>query len=185
MAGYLSGAGAAGATRATSSPSCAAAAAPRSGGSSAGTDPDPLRCSRRYRPPDCSGRRIWDAAHDARRSPVAAYLAGRDITILPPPTLRWAPACRHPNGIHLPAMVAKVVNVDGKLIAVHRTFLRPDGSGKANIEPDRAALAPTGGGAVRLAPAAARLTVDEGIETCLSVMQATGETFWAALSTQG
>ena len=116
---------------------------------------------------------------------MAAYLAGRDITILPPPTLRWAPACRHPNGIHLPAMVAKVVNVDGKLIAVHRTFLRPDGSGKANIEPDRAALAPTGGGAVRLAPAAARLTVDEGIETCLSVMQATGETFWAALSTSG
>jgi hypothetical protein len=68
-------------------------------------------------------------------------------------SLRSAPACRHPSGIELPAMIARVDNIDG-LIGIHRTFLRPDGSGKANIEPQRAMLGCAAGGAVRLAPAA-------------------------------
>jgi putative DNA primase/helicase len=33
-------------------------------------------------------RRIWNAAREARSSPVAAYLTGRGITISPPPCLR-------------------------------------------------------------------------------------------------
>jgi hypothetical protein len=37
-------------------------------------------------------RRIWDAAGNARGTPVATYLAGRGITVDPPPPLRWAPA---------------------------------------------------------------------------------------------
>ncbi len=37
-------------------------------------------------------RRIWDAARNARGTPVATYLAGRRITVVPPPTLRYAPA---------------------------------------------------------------------------------------------
>jgi phage/plasmid primase-like uncharacterized protein len=130
-------------------------------------------------------RRIWEACRDARGSPVMRYLAGRHLIMHPLPMLRYAPACKHPSGIYLPAMVAKVVNADGELIAVHRTFLRADGSGKANIKPDKAALAPIRGGAVRLTPPAERLMIGEGIETCLSVMQATGEAVWAALSTSG
>src|SRR6476646_4505829 len=31
-------------------------------------------------------RRIWDAAREARGSPVAAYLAGRGVTIAQPPS---------------------------------------------------------------------------------------------------
>ena len=41
------------------------------------------------------------------------------------------------------------------------------------------------GGAVRLAPAAEKLMVGEGIETVLAAMQATGMPGWAALSTSG
>ena len=41
------------------------------------------------------------------------------------------------------------------------------------------------GGAVRLAPASNKLAVGEGIETCLSVLDATGIPTWAALSTSG
>ncbi len=41
------------------------------------------------------------------------------------------------------------------------------------------------GPAVRLAAAGERLMVGEGIETCLTAMQATGEPAWAALSTSG
>ena len=112
--------------------------------------------------PPAVARRIWNAARDARGSPVARYLAARGVAINPPPVLRWEPACRHPSRIYLPAMVAKVVNVDGELIGVHRAFLRADGSGKAHIEPNKAALCPIRGGAVRLASTAERLMVGEG-----------------------
>jgi len=130
-------------------------------------------------------RRIWNAAKYARGSPVARYLTGRNITIPLPPSLRWAPSLRHPSGIYLPAMVARVENVDGELIAVHRTFLLPDGSGKAKVEPQKAMLGRAAGGAVRLTPAAETLLIGEGIENCLAAMQATELPAWAALSTSG
>jgi hypothetical protein len=47
---------------------------------------------------------IWATAQDARRGPVAAYLAGRGITVPTPPSLRWASRCRHPTGVCLSAM---------------------------------------------------------------------------------
>jgi phage/plasmid primase-like uncharacterized protein len=130
-------------------------------------------------------RRVWGEAGEARGTTVAHYLASRGITIPLPRSLRWAPACPHPSGIRLPAMVAKVVNIDGDLIGVHRTFLQPDGSGKADIEPQKASLGAVGGGAVRLATAAETLMVGEGLETCLAAMQATSMPTWAALSTAG
>jgi phage/plasmid primase-like uncharacterized protein len=76
--------------------------------------------------------------------------------------------------------------LDGE-VAIHRTFLRPDGSAKANVEPDKASLGPVSGGAVRLAPAQPNqwLVVAEGIETTLSVMLACGLPGWAALSASG
>jgi hypothetical protein len=46
-------------------------------------------------------------------------------------------------------------------------------------------LGPCGGGAVRLGPVANHLLIGEGIETCLSAMQATRIPAWAALSTSG
>lgn len=82
-------------------------------------------------------------------------------------------------------MVAKVINIDGDLIGVHRTFLQPDGSGKADIEPQKASLGPISGGAVRLAPAGDRLLIGEGLETSCAAMQATAQPTWAALSTSG
>jgi hypothetical protein len=76
----------------------------------------------------------------------------------------------------------------GSNFAVHRTYLRPDGSGKAGIDPAKAMLGATAGGAVRLAQAQGPLVVAEGIETALSL--ASGllrgpATVWAALSTSG
>jgi phage/plasmid primase-like uncharacterized protein len=132
-----------------------------------------------------AARRIWASAKDARGSLVARYLASRGITISLPLSLRWAPACPHPSGIRLPAMVAKVINIDGDLIGLHRTFLQPDGSGKADVEPQKASLGPISGGAVRLAPASERLLIGEGLETSCAAMQATAQPTWAALSTSG
>jgi putative DNA primase/helicase len=129
-------------------------------------------------------RRIWTAARDVRATPVERCLADRGINTPLPPSLRYAPRCRHPSGIYLPAMVARVEGLDGDLIAVHRTYLEHDASGVWHRR-DRASLGSVGGGAVRLAPAAETLLVTEGIETALAAMQATMQATWAALSTSG
>jgi hypothetical protein len=128
--------------------------------------------------------RIWNHAQNARGTPVMRYLAGRCITIPLPPSLRWMPGCRHPSGLYVPAMVARVDDFDGELIGVHRTWIErgPDGVWRRR---DRASLGPISGGAVRLAPADKMLLIAEGIETCAAAMQATGLPGWAALSTSG
>jgi hypothetical protein len=73
--------------------------------------------------------------------------------------------------------------------AIHRTFVREDGSGKAaGIAPAKASLGPIGGYAVRLANDAGPLYVAEGVETGLSLLcgMVPGPcSIWAALSTSG
>jgi phage/plasmid primase-like uncharacterized protein len=84
-------------------------------------------------------------------------------------------------------MIASVV-LEGdmsRIIAAHRTFLRHDGRGKADLDPNKMSLGPCKSGAVPLAPAGRLLAVTEGIETGLSCMQVTGIPTWAALSTGG
>jgi hypothetical protein len=45
----------------------------------------------------------------------------------------------------------------GEGYAVHCTWLRPDGTGKARIEPDKAMMGAASGGAVRLSAGAEQL----------------------------
>lgn len=130
-------------------------------------------------------RRIWAGATDIDPTIVATYLSARGLRGPFPRSLRFAVLRHRPSGRLLPAMVAAVQSPAGHLAAVHRTFLRHDGSGKAPVEPCRMMLGRTAGGAVRLAPASEELAVAEGIETALSVMQATRLGAWAALSASG
>jgi hypothetical protein len=129
-------------------------------------------------------RRIWDATRDAGGSSVVRYLAGRGITLAVPPSLRWTPSMRRPDGTYAPAVVARVDSLDGELIGVHRTWLVSDASGVWRRR-DRASLGPIAGGAVRLGPAGEMLLIGEGLETCLAAMQAASLSGWAALSTSG
>lgn len=82
-------------------------------------------------------------------------------------------------------MIALVTNVEDEPVAIHRTFLRPNGQGKAFVEPDKMTLGPIAGCAIRLAPAAEAIAVGEGIETVLSVMSTTERPAWSALSAPG
>lgn len=128
----------------------------------------------------------WREAQPIIGSIAEAYLRGRGITCALPDSLRFHPDCWHPSAQRVPAMVARI---DGlPRLAVHRTYLRPDGSGKADLDPPKAMLGAALGGAVRLTVAQGPLVVAEGIETALSLasgLLCRPATVWACLSTSG
>src|SRR3954454_2562525 len=117
----------------------------------------------------CMARRIWDRSHDARGTPAAAYFLSRGLDISRVQSVHYAPSLRCPDGSHAPALVARIDDVDGKFIGVHRTWIAQDCAGIWRRR-DRATLGPIRGGAVRLAPPAETLMVGEGLETCASAM---------------
>ncbi len=116
--------------------------------------------------------KIWRASRPAPDTPGEAYFRHRSITIPIPPTIRYHPGVRYErSGLLLPCMVAAVQAPDRKVTAIHRTYIRDDGRGKAGVSTPKMALGPIGAGAVRLGPAAPALGLAEGIETGLSAMQ--------------
>lgn len=131
--------------------------------------------------------RLWQEAQPIVGTIAETYLRGRGITCDLAATLRFHPACWHgATARRYPAMVAHVEGGDG--FAVHRTYLRADGSGKADLDPAKAMLGATAGGAVRLTEGPGPLVVAEGIETALSLASGllrAPATVWAALSTSG
>ena len=114
------------------------------------------------------------------------YLRTRGIKCTLPESLRFAPSCWHATSKHFPALLAVVEGVDN--FAVHRTYLCPDGSAKAEVMPGKAMLGAVAGGAVRLSETVGPLLVCEGIETGLSLasgLLSKPASIWAALSTSG
>jgi hypothetical protein len=131
---------------------------------------------------------IWQSCHPAAGTPVETYLGrARKIPLAliggVPASLRYHPALHHSDtGLYLPAMVGGVQGADGRVVAVHRTYLKHDGSGKAACSSPKKMLGPVWGGAVRLGPATATLNLAEGIETAMSVMVFGFSPMWATLS---
>lgn len=140
---------------------------------------------------------IWKATVPISGTLAERYLAARGIDLArvpgwPVPTLRFAPALpcwqkdkRSGEAWYagtFPAMVGYVQGPDRAFVGVHRTFLSPDGSGKAAVPKPKKMLGRPFGGYLRLCPAAARMLNAEGIETTLSAISATGLPGWAALS---
>jgi putative DNA primase/helicase len=129
--------------------------------------------------------RLWRGSEPAAGTLAAIYLAARGLPGLAASTvLRFRGDTWHPEGGRYPAMVALVSAANGAAVAVHRTYLRPDGSGKADVEPARAALGPVWGGAVRLFKhdPDKPLVIGEGIETAASAGILLGLPAWAAIS---
>jgi putative DNA primase/helicase len=129
---------------------------------------------------------LWRVAQQADGTLVETYLGSRGLRLPATAVLRFHAALKHPSGDSWPAMIALVTRgSDDASVAIHRTFLGRDGARKAPVDPQKMMLGPCRGGAVRLAEPSDLLMVGEGIETCLSAMQATGNPAWAALSTSG
>ena len=69
-------------------------------------------------------------------------------------------------------MIASVTDLDGRITGVHRTWLSPEGSGKAPIDTPRRAMGDLLGHAVRFGTARDVIAAGEGIETILSLRMA-------------
>ncbi len=128
---------------------------------------------------------IWQATEPIENTLAAIYLCSRGLHPPWPVWLRYHGALKHgPTGLRFPALVAGVTNGDGKFMAVHRTFLKLDGSGKAAVTSPKMALGSLQDGDVRLGRADKVLGLAEGIETALSAQQLFDLPVWAVLGSR-
>jgi putative DNA primase/helicase len=132
-------------------------------------------------------RRIWQETRSLAGTVAQRYLQGRGINITAP-ALRFHPhlASTEIREVQFPALVAGIQAPDGSFAGIQATWLAADGSDKAPLlTTPRKIFGHRAGGAVRLAPATDRLAIAEGLETALSVQQATSLPTWATLGTSG
>lgn len=141
---------------------------------------EPRRSSKPVRTPVPTGsveaaRRLLAMSQPIRRTLVETYLGNRGIK-----SVHDAGALRfHPRSYYRPddgsptetwpAMIAAVTDLAGRITGAHRTWLAPDGSGKAPVDTPRRAMGGLLGHAVRFGAADDVLAAGEGIETMLSL----------------
>lgn len=143
-------------------------------------DPDPPERFTHDRSPAPSGsreaaRRLIAISRPIIGTIAETYLRGRGITALHDlGSLQFHPGCYYrPEGSRvtqaLPAMVASVTDLRDTITGAHRTWLAPDGSGKAAVETPRRAMGDLLGNGVRFGRPGVVMAAGEGIETVLSV----------------
>lgn len=136
-----------------------------------------------------ASRRLFAMARPIPGTLVETYLRNRGITSLHGTgSLRFHPRAYYrpddfgPTEIW-PAMIAAVTDLDGRLTSAHRTWLAPDGLGKAPVDTPRRAMGVLLGHAVRFGRPEGVMAAGEGIETILSLRCALpGMAMAAALS---
>lgn len=122
-----------------------------------------------------AARRLFAMSRPITRTLVETYLRNRGITAPHEDgALRFHPRCYYRPDEDVPtetwpAMIARVTNLDGRIMGAHRTWLDPSGRGKAPIDTPRRAMGGLLGNAVRFGVANDVLAAGEGIETMLSL----------------
>lgn len=122
-----------------------------------------------------AARRLVAISRPIRGTIAETYLRGRGITALHDlGSLHFHPGCYYrPRGSSLtqalPAMIASVTDLADAVTGAHRTWLAPDGAGKAAVETPRRAMGDLLGNGVRFGRSGAVMAAGEGIETVLSV----------------
>jgi Toprim domain len=127
------------------------------------------------RNPDEAAARLFALTSPVPGTIAETYLRGRGITgDLAYPALGFLASCyyRAEGSIEpktLPALIARVTDLNGRTTGVHRTWLRADGSGKADLPEPRKALGELHGRGVRFGIPSVVLAAGEGIETMLAL----------------
>lgn len=121
-----------------------------------------------------AARRLFRAGRPIRGTPAEAYLQARGITAVGFPALRFHPTVHYRTGDRaplrrLPAMLAAITGLDGRLVGVNRTWLDVDRLCLADLDTPRKVLGALLGHGVRFGRATDRLLAGEGIETVLSL----------------
>src|SRR5262249_35179457 len=78
---------------------------------------------------------IWRGCEPASGTVVEAYLRSRGIDCTLPETIRFVPSLSHRSGHSGPGMIALIEHAEHGHVAIHRTWLKSDGSGKADCDP--------------------------------------------------
>jgi len=123
-------------------------------------------------------RKLWDACEPLPGTLADLYLRNRGITETDHEALRFHPKLRYRDDNYVtyrPAMVACIRGADGRVNAVHRTWLDATGLDKAQLpEPKKMLDSSKGAGVLFHAGrmATSDIAVGEGIETVLSVLSA-------------
>jgi hypothetical protein len=137
-----------------------------------------------------TARWLWRISRPIGGSIAERYLRSRAIAGPLPATLRFLPATdKYPE----PAMIAafgfprepepgRLEIAESEVAAVQLTRLKPDGSGKADIEPAKMCIGTAPGIPIVLAPPndALAIAITEGIEDALSAHQLLGVGAWSA-----
>jgi hypothetical protein len=122
-----------------------------------------------------AARRLFAMSQPIGDTLVATYLRSRGISNLRDTgSVRFHPRCYYRSEGDgptetWPAMIAAVTDLSGAITGVHRTWLAPDGLGKALVDTPRRAMGGLLGNAVRFGAADDIIAVGEGIETMLSL----------------
>lgn len=125
-------------------------------------------------------RAIWRSAEVVHGTLAETYLRSRGIDIRIPETIRFTRLRYGRSGRLHPCLIAAIAGPDNRLSGIQRTYLSDDGTRKADVPKAKLSLGRITGGAIRLAPAASRLTVCEGLEDGLTLQQEDGEAVWCA-----
>lgn len=132
-------------------------------------------------------RAVWTETAPAQPGDLAhTYLEARKVgELIYPKALRFGARLRDGEGGVRPCMVAVVTDRDGAAVTLHRTFLRPDGLAKAEMDAPRKIMpgeVPEGS-AVRLSDyTGGALGIAEGIETALSASALFSLPVWSAIN---
>lgn len=133
-------------------------------------------------------REVYQGSQEIEPGDIAhRYLASRHIEeLIYPKALRFHPKLRDGEGGIRPALIA-MIGVPGaeRFCSMHRTFLNPDGSGKAEMERPRKLMAgalPDGACVMLSEYHGGPLGIAEGIETAMSASAMFDMPVWAAIS---